>query len=61
MPTWSQWIGNLFPVTYFVPIVRGLMTKGVGLGAIHTYITELFLYIVVIMLIATRAFKQGLD
>ncbi len=30
MPPVIRMIGNLFPMTYFVPIARGIITKGVG-------------------------------
>lgn len=61
MPQWAQIVGNLFPLTYFVPIVRGLMTKGVGLAAIWSSVRNLLLYIVAVLFCATKAFKQGLD
>jgi ABC-2 type transport system permease protein len=61
MPLIPRLIGNLFPLTYFIPIARGIMTKGVGLGAIWEQVVALAVYMVVIMTFAARAFRQQLD
>ena len=34
MPEWAKFIGGLLPMTYFLPIVRGIMIKGVGISNI---------------------------
>ena len=31
MPVAIQWASNLFPLTHFIPIARGIMTKGIGM------------------------------
>ncbi len=56
-----RFIGSLFPLTYFIPIARGIITKGVGIGAIWQQVVALCIYMVVIMVVAARAFRQGLD
>ncbi len=61
MPGFLQVIGNLFPLTYFVPITRGVITKGIGAQFLVVEILALVVYILVIMTIATRAFRQRLD
>ena len=61
MPGILQAIGNLFPLTYFVPISRGIITKGIGAQFLVVEILALVGYIVVIMIIAARAFRQRLD
>ena len=61
MPVFLQALGNLFPLTYFVPITRGIITKGIGAQFLITEILALIAYIVVIMTFATRAFRQRLD
>jgi ABC-2 type transport system permease protein len=52
---------NLFPLTYFIPISRGIITKGVGIESLWEQVAALFTYIIVIMFFASRVFKQGLD
>jgi ABC-2 type transport system permease protein len=61
MPLALRLVGNIFPLTYFIPIARGIITKGVGLEFLWEQVGALLVYIVVIMTFAARAFKQGLD
>ena len=61
MPVAVRITGNLFPLTYFIPISRSIITKGVGIEFLWEQIAALLIYIVVIMIFAARAFKQGLD
>jgi ABC-2 type transport system permease protein len=61
MPAPLQLVGYLFPLTWFIPIVRGIITKGVGLEVLWRQVIALAAYIVVIMFFAARAFRQGLD
>jgi len=61
MPQVLRIIGNIFPLTYFIPISRGIITKGVGLGMLWEQVAGLVLYVAVIMIAASRAFRQGLD
>ncbi len=61
MPPVVRLIGNLFPLTYFIPIARGIITKGAGLELLWEELLALLLYVVVIMTIAARLFKQNLD
>ena len=32
MPVWAQWVGEIFPVTHAMRIVRGMLLKGNGLA-----------------------------
>ncbi|MGC9400231.1 MAG: ABC transporter permease [Anaerolineae bacterium] len=61
MPLAVRLVGNLFPLTYFIPISRGIVTKGVGFEVLWEDVAALGLYIVVVMIIATRALKRELD
>ena len=61
MPAAIRIAGNLFPLTYFIPIARGIIAKGVPLEFLWGQIVALLVYIVVIMIFAVRAFNQGLD
>ena len=60
-PTWVRIIGNLFPLTYFIPIARGIVSKGVGLGYIWEQVIALLIYVVLVMSLSIRAFRQKLD
>ncbi len=61
MPGVVQALGNLFPLTYFIPISRGIITRGVGLSVISLDVAALGAYIVVVLFLATRAFRERLE
>lgn len=54
-------IGYLFPLTYFLPIARGIITKGVGVTALLPHIGGLLVYCIVTIVVAALAFKRGLE
>ncbi|MCD6287136.1 MAG: ABC transporter permease, partial [Anaerolineae bacterium] len=61
MPPALFGLGYLFPLTYFLPISRGIITKGVGLDALWPHVIGLVAYGLVSMAVASRAFRQGLE
>ncbi len=61
MPPLVQAIGDLIPLTYFIRIVRGIFTKGVGLFFIRNDVVALAVYGTVTMLTAATTFRKRLD
>jgi len=61
MPPVIRLVGNIFPLTYFIPIARGIVTKGIGLAYLRNEVAALAAYVLVIMLLATWTFRQRLD
>lgn len=61
MPWPVRIIGNLFPLTYFIPIARGVITKGNDFTLIAAQVGALALYGLVIITLATRTFRQRLE
>ncbi len=61
MPGVVQLLGNLFPLTYFIPISRGIITRGVGFSVVAGEVLALVGYIVVVLFLATRAFRERLE
>lgn len=61
MPLWSQWVGNLIPLTYFVRIARGVVTKGVGLAYFWQDAVALAVFAVATFGLAAALFKKRLD
>ena len=61
MPTWTQAIGNLIPMTYFVRIIRGIMTKGVSMSFLWTDSLTLLVYAAIALGIAAAVSKKRLD
>lgn len=61
MPFIPQLIGSLLPLTYFIRISRGIILKGVGVGALWPEVLVLVIYSLVVMLIASLNFRKRLD
>jgi ABC-2 type transport system permease protein len=61
MPIWAQWIGNVLPLTHFINIVRGIMLKGIGLQAVWVDLWPILLFMIMMLVIALRRYRQTLD
>ena len=61
MPRWAQMIGELFPLTHFLRIVRGILIKGDGVPDIIPQLWQIALVIVVAMTVAVKRYRQTLD
>jgi ABC-2 type transport system permease protein len=61
LPPALRLISYLFPATYFLPITRAIMIKGVGLDAIWGDVLGTCILTVLIVFIAARLFRQSLD
>jgi ABC-2 type transport system permease protein len=61
MPTVLRWISYLMPLRYYLVIIRAMMLKGVGLGAIQDEVIALAIFGVAIMTAAALRFRKRLD
>jgi ABC-2 type transport system permease protein len=61
MPVVLRWLGYGFPLTYFIPIARGIFTKGIGIQFLWGQVATLIMYVIVILFFAVRFFRQRLD
>jgi ABC-2 type transport system permease protein len=61
MPKVLQWVSYIIPLRYYLVIIRALMIKGVGAGAIWNEILALSLFGIVIMSAAAIRFRKRLD
>ncbi len=61
MPKVLQWISYLFPLRYYLVIIRTLLLKGVGVAALWDQVLALTIFGVVIMGAAARRFRKRLD
>jgi ABC-2 type transport system permease protein len=61
MPPFIRILGNLFPLTYFIPIARGIVTKGIGVTALWEQVAALAVYVILVMGIAVLAFNPKLE
>jgi ABC-2 type transport system permease protein len=61
MPKILQWISYIFPLRYYLVIIRSLMLKGVGAAAIKDDLIALAIFGVAIMSLASMRFRKRLD
>jgi len=61
MPALVRAVGNLIPLTYFIRIVRGIITKGIGLQFLWSDVIALVVYGTAVMAMAAITFKKRLD
>ena len=61
MPGWAQAIGEVLPLTHFLRIVRGILLKGNGLVEVLPEVWPLLAFMLVVMALGLRAFRNTLD
>lgn len=61
MPKLLQILGGLFPLTYFLIIVRGIFLKGVGIQYLWQDTLTLCAFAIIFLAIAAKKFKKNLD
>jgi ABC-2 type transport system permease protein len=61
MPQWAQVLGELFPLTHFLRIVRGILLKGNGFEEAALQLWQIALFAAVALLIRVKRYRQTLD
>jgi ABC-2 type transport system permease protein len=61
MPRWAQCLGEVFPLTHFLRIVRGVLLKGNGLDEIARETWQIAAFAVVALTIGVKRYRQTLD
>jgi len=61
MPGWAQVIGEIFPLTHFLRLVRGIMLKGADIHAMRSPLIALLIFTLVLTAIALLRFRKTLD
>jgi ABC-2 type transport system permease protein len=61
MPGWAQVLGEIFPLTHFIRIIRAVMLKGADWAAISFEVSILFVFIAVYAGLALMRFRRTLD
>ena len=61
MPGWAQDVGEVLPLTHFLRIVRGILLKGNGLAEVAPDLWPIGLFLVVMLAIGIKRYRQTLD
>ena len=61
MPVWAQDIGEMLPLTHFLRVVRGILLKGNGWQALAPDLWPMALFLVVMMTVGIKRYRQTLD
>ena len=61
MPEWAQVVGECLPLTHFLRVVRGILLKGNGLAECVPDLWPIALFLVVMLAIGIKRYRQTLD
>ncbi|MGA2793478.1 MAG: ABC transporter permease, partial [Roseiarcus sp.] len=61
MPQWAQWVGEIFPTTHAMRIVRGMLLKGNGWSEIAPELWPMALFALGVVAIAVWFYRETLD
>ncbi|MDP3704834.1 MAG: ABC transporter permease [Legionellaceae bacterium] len=61
MPQWAQYLGNMLPLTHFLMIVRGILLKGNGFLDVWREVVPILGFMVVVMFIGFKRYRNTLD
>ncbi|MEI6740651.1 MAG: ABC transporter permease [Gemmatimonadaceae bacterium] len=61
MPLPAQWLGTLLPLTWFLDVLRGILLKGVGIGALWHELLVLAGFAVLLLAISVRRFRKTIE
>jgi len=58
MPAWAQRFTLLNPIAYFIEIMRRVLLKGAGIGAVRDQVIALAVYAAVMLTLATSQYRK---
>jgi ABC-2 type transport system permease protein len=61
MPRWAQMVGEVFPLTHFLRIVRGILLKGNGIIDVTLQLWQIGLFALIVLTIGIKRYRQTLD
>jgi ABC-2 type transport system permease protein len=61
MPHWAQVIGEFFPLTHFLRIVRGILLKGNAFDDVILQLWQIALFALIALVIGVKRYRQTLD
>ena len=61
MPRWAQMVGEVFPLTHFQRIVRGILLKGNSIIDVSLELWQIALFALIVLTIGIKRYRQTLD
>ena len=61
MPQWAQLVGEIFPLTHFLRIVRGILLKGNTFADVSLQLWQIALFAAIALTIGIKRYRQTLD
>jgi ABC-type multidrug transport system ATPase subunit/ABC-type multidrug transport system permease subunit len=61
MPAFAQWLGAVFPITYYLRVLRGILLKGVGMDAMWRDTLALVAFALVLIAFSVRRFQKNIE
>jgi ABC-2 type transport system permease protein len=61
MPVWAQYLGECLPLTHYLRVVRGILLKGNGLSEIGPELWPIALFLIVMLTVGIKRYRQTLD
>jgi ABC-2 type transport system permease protein len=61
MPPFAQWLGAIFPITYYLRVLRGILLKGVGMDALWHDTLALVAFALVLLAFSVRRFQKNIE
>ena len=61
MPRWAQTVGEIFPLTHFLLIVRGILLKGNGAADVAPHLWPIAAFMLAVAAIALVRYRRTLD
>lgn len=61
MPPFAQWLGAIFPITYYLRVLRGILLKGVGIEALWQDTAALAAFALVLLAFSVRRFRKNIE
>jgi ABC-2 type transport system permease protein len=61
MPVWAQYLGEVFPLTHFLRIIRGILLKGNAAIDVAPEIWPIALFAAAALVVGVRRYRQTLD
>jgi ABC-2 type transport system permease protein len=61
MPGWAQMLGEVFPLTHFLRLIRAVMLKGAGFGTVSGPMLALAGFVLLYGALALSRFRRTLD